>query len=126
MIIRNILPLIVLSAFAMVVSLGLGMSMTMDGSMACPWMSHHGSICPMGMLQHMALWQEAFNAILTSSIAVFLSLLTLVFFHRTSGPPPEDGYWPYYFACKRRNSVLKCSDYMTLSFSRGILNPKLH
>lgn len=121
----KVLTIITLLALGAVVIFGLSMSMNMDGSLGtCPLMSHHNTFCPMGMLEHIASWQELFRAIIISSTFAFLSSVIIVFLGLLTLLPRIDQWTALLYIHKRRNSILKRFDYLVLNFSRGILNPK--
>ena len=126
------LTIISIFTFLFINIFGLNMSMRMDkdGHMApCPFMNDKKTICSMSFTEHLAKWSSLFNTNLqindllatvvllaTAIILVFcnpfrIALAALLCLHR------------YY---RDKNPSLKVSNYLTLAFSDGILNPRLY
>lgn len=122
--------LLIVSFFGLVV-LGLGMGMNVDekGNMSdCPFMVDQGSLCPMGLFEHIAKWQQAVTVIPRPSANIFLlfALLAAFSYFKITLQPK---ILPNKFGARsraRKESELRASNPLLAAFSDGILNPKIY
>ena len=131
--IRQALAVLIIGVFlfAATFSLTFGMQTDERGNMSgCPFMSEQASVCPMGVFEHIAKWQQLLTTTFSPSLSlVFLILLLLsfaffaVFIHALNIsllalalPPP---------IFKNRPET-KLYNYLAIAFSQGILNPRLY
>lgn len=117
--------------FSAVFSISLGMQSDAHGTMYdCPFVSLQTSLCQMGILEHIAKWQQLFTAVFSKSAtltSVLLLLLTLaalatfareyhnVFFARTLSPP-----------IPKSKPGVKLFNYLVVAFAEGILHSKVY
>ncbi len=98
--------------------------MTHDGLPGCIFMQMD-AVCPMGFLEHLALWKQTFiAAIPESGLIALLFLMLALLVHsaneilKRSHPPPR--------RVRPKRSEITPRDWRPLkeAFSNGILNPK--
>lgn len=129
--INKALALMAALTLILVAILGVGMEMNMgsSGSMTgCLFMNHQGALCPMNALEHIAKWQEIFNAIpsLKFAYASIFILLLLYVLPSLSPIGSKQGLEQSPHALARNNALLASLDYIMLAFSQGLLHPKIY
>lgn len=128
----KLFPLIVLASFVWIAIFGVGMSMNAEeeGNMSgCPFAAGEASLCPMGVAEHIATWQQTITVIpksYRSIILVLFAVLAISVFskllHQPKILPTKLSTQSY----RRRELELKAFSPLLAAFSDGILNPKIY
>lgn len=117
--------------FASVFSVTFGMQADEFGNMShCPFMVGYASVCPMGVIEHIAKWQRLFTATFPQSgdltfliFLLFSSAFVSVFVHAPNIGPPALAFSP---SISKNKPETKLFNYFVIIFSQGILNPRLY
>ncbi len=129
--------IILLTAFAAlfaVISLfgvGISMSFTHNGDMiGCPFVSGTASMCQMGVLEHIAYWQQLFIAKVNDTTILIPWLLFIPLFlavrqlgTKNKDKTPLDLSFRLY---DKSNPQIRLLNYLISAFSKGILHPKIY
>lgn len=101
-----------------------------DAMVGCPLMGESVSMCQMGVLEHIAYWQQLFTAKVNDANSLILGLLTILFVLafpplsiRNKDNTPFDLSFYLYTKSKPQTRLF---NYLNLLFSRGILQPKIY
>lgn len=123
--------LIVLAVFLIsIFGPGLIMGIAQGSEMAgCPFTGGPGSLCQMGVIEHISYWQQLFTATPSNTIIglAFLLLLlllstSLIFFQNDKSISSKPSYKLY----NRDNPQITLFNYLLLLFRAGILHPKIY
>lgn len=131
--IPQLLAIFVLAAvlFAATLSIAVGMKTDAHGNMSdCPLMSEKMSVCSMGVIEHIAKWQQlSIATFLKSDVVAFIILLLITFilidvFARAPGisSPALVLHSPV----TKNKPDIKLFNYLVIAFSQGILNPRIY
>lgn len=113
------LVIIAIFLFSAAFSITFGMQTNEHGDMAgCPFMFEQISICPMGVFEHIAKWQQ-FSAI----FLLFAFVLFVVFIRAQNISPLHLVLSPLVF---KNRPETKLFNHLVIVFSQGILNSRLY
>lgn len=124
--------LLLLFVFIFVPQFGMNLTMSMDkdGKMAnCSLTSNSSNFCQMGITQHIAKWQQMFQARPFTNISLLFLLgafFTATVFYmgkHFSLAPPLASKLNYY---QKEHPDSNLFDKLLLAFSDGILHPKIY
>ena len=90
---------------------------SMAGVVNCPYMIGEQALCTMDFTEHIGMWQNLTNV--TQVTLLVVTLPTIIIFFLLFLHPPDLARSRLYARPLREN-------YITILFSQGILNPKLH
>ncbi|OGK12173.1 hypothetical protein A3C98_04805 [Candidatus Roizmanbacteria bacterium RIFCSPHIGHO2_02_FULL_37_15] len=127
---KKTLPLLIIFIFLLVGVFGIHAIIDKEGEMTdCPLKSDTASLCPMGIMEHIARWQQMFLAVIPQLssllIAFFVSLVGFFLVLKiSSGPSPPKTFHLKYFQKIHPESNL--FDYLLVAYSSGILQPKIY
>jgi hypothetical protein len=122
----------VLASFAFMSLFGMSMGMEARGGQmsSCPFMASEASICQMSVTEHISQWQQAFLGIPAKTnflaFAVVLLIAILASFIKPFSQLKKLTVSAARFLAYRRASFAKVFDPLLISFSDGILNPKIY
>lgn len=129
----QVLAIVCAGAFlaAVTFSMTFGMQTDDHGSMSgCPFTRSEARVCPMGVIEHIAKWQQLFTAAFAQSGSpasmVFLLLIFIllaVFARVPNSAPPALALSPPVPKHKPETALF---NHLATAFSRGILNPRLY
>ena len=108
----------------------IGMQTDEHGMMSgCLFMSQQASICPMGVMEHIAKWQQLVTAVLstfhTSASFIFFLLAVVIFFIFAYAKSLFFLFTPSPPVVHSRQEIALYY-HLKIAFSQGILHPRLY
>lgn len=117
--------------FAATFSMTFGMQIDERGAMSgCPFMAEQASVCPMGVFEHIAKWQQLFTATFSQSdvFASLIFLLSIFVFFVVFARAPNIAPFVLAFSppILKNKPETKLYNHLVIIFSQGILNSRLY
>ena len=126
------LIIFVLAAFAFMSILGMGINMEMkdDQMSGCPFITSEASMCQMGVMEHIAEWQQAFLGVPAKTNFLVLPVVLLIWVLASAIKPfsrlKKLTESAARFLAYHRANFAKVFNPLIIAFSDGILNPKIY
>jgi len=127
---KRFIVLLSIVALLLIGGFGLNLSMPMqdDGEMVnCPLTNDSSSFCQMGVTEHIAKWQQMFQAVhFSGAFFIFLLGFVLAVWYLSQrayfslSPPMKLRFY------KKEHPDIRLFDNLLLAFSGGILHPKIY
>lgn len=117
--------------FGATFAMPLGMQIDEHGNMSnCPFLLEQTSVCSMGIMEHIAKWQQFFTVLLSQSdvlasiIFLFLNFVLLaIFIHVLNTSPTALALFP---PIPKNKPEAKLFNHLATAFSQGILHPRIY
>ena len=129
----NTLAIMLVGGFMLAATFGMMIGMQTDehGMMSgCPFMSEQASICPMGVMEHIAKWQQLVTAVLftshTSDSFIFFLLAVVIFFYFCAYAKSLFLLFVPSPPVMHSRQEIALYHHLKIAFSQGILHPRLY